>query len=79
GSPLGMFCTVANPGWLVFREETPPCPADMNGDGVVDVIEVLLLLDAWGQCEDCAADINGDGIVDTDDLLSVLAAWGACD
>ena len=78
GEAMGVFCTVANPGWLVFREEALPCPADINGDGVVNVAEVLLLLDTWGVCGDCPADINGDGSVDVSDLLIVLDAWGGC-
>jgi hypothetical protein len=25
-------------------------PADLNGDGVVDVFDLLALLEAWGPC-----------------------------
>jgi hypothetical protein len=28
----------------------PPCPADISGDGIVDVLDLLELLDAWGEC-----------------------------
>jgi hypothetical protein len=27
-----------------------PCPADLNGDGAVDVFDLLILLGAWGAC-----------------------------
>ena len=27
-----------------------PCPADLNGDGVVDVTDLLLMISAWGPC-----------------------------
>jgi hypothetical protein len=27
-----------------------PCPADINGDGIVDVLDLLELLGAWGPC-----------------------------
>ncbi len=53
------------------------CPADINDDAVVDVIDLLLVFAAWGQSGD-AANVNGDGVVDIHDLLAVLAAWGPC-
>ncbi len=52
--------------------------ADLNGDGVVDVIDLLILLAAWGKCPNgqaCPADLNNDGIVDVSDLLILLANW----
>jgi hypothetical protein len=54
------------------------CPGDLNGDGAVDVLDLLVLLDAWGPCSGCAADLNGDGDVDVLDLLLLLDAWGPC-
>ena len=53
------------------------CPADINGDDVVDVLDLLLMLAAWGNAGG-PADVNGDGIVDVLDLLEILAAWGPC-
>jgi hypothetical protein len=54
-------------------------PADVNGDGDVDIDDLLLLLSAWGDCPDppsgCAADLDGDGIVGVNDLLILLADW----
>ncbi len=55
----------------------PICPADVNRDGVVDVLDLLLVLGAWGS-DDEDADIVDDGIVDVLDLLEVLSAWGPC-
>lgn len=54
------------------------CPGDLNGDGVVDVSDMLAMLAEWGPCVDCDADLNGDGVVDVSDLLGLLANWGAC-
>ncbi len=51
-------------------------PADVNGDGAVDVLDLLAVLGAWGPCPDCPEDINDDGTVDVLDLLAVLANWG---
>ena len=57
------------------------CPADLNDDGVVDGIDLGLLLAAWGPCPTsgaCPADFNDDGAVDGSDLGILLAAWGPC-
>jgi hypothetical protein len=54
-------------------------PGDMNGDGVVDGADLLILLSVWGDCEDCndcPADLNDDCIVDGADLLILLSNWG---
>ena len=53
------------------------CPADVTGDGVVDVLDLLAVLAEWGQ-HSGPADITGDGLVDTLDLLEILGAWGPC-
>jgi len=52
---------------------------DLNGDGVVNVSDLLILLSAWGDCPvgaPCPADLNGDGVVNVSDLLILLANWG---
>jgi hypothetical protein len=62
---------------------TPLGPAsDLNGDMVVDVQDLLVLLSAWGPCPrpcppSCAADLDGDCSVSTTDLLALLADWGS--
>ena len=48
---------------------------DITGDGVVDVLDLLQLLAAWGPCPGCDEDINGDDVVDVLDLLIVLGEW----
>jgi hypothetical protein len=55
---------------------------DLNGDGVVNVRDLLALLAAWGPCDDpcppfCTGDTNGDCQVDYLDLLTLLSNWGA--
>jgi hypothetical protein len=60
--------------------EPPSGPlGDLNGDGVVDVSDLLILLGAWGPCPpsgDCPADLDGDGAVNVSDLLILLGNWG---
>jgi hypothetical protein len=53
------------------------CPADVNGDDIVDVQDFLLLLANFGGGGQ--GDIDGNGTVDVQDFLLLLAAWGPCD
>jgi hypothetical protein len=48
---------------------------DIDGDGVVDVEDLLLLLGDWGDCPGCLADLDGNGVVDVSDLLILLGSW----
>ncbi len=57
----------------------PPCPPDINGDGVVNVTDLLAVIGAWGACPPpCPPDVNNDGNVNVTDLLAVIGAWGPC-
>lgn len=52
---------------------------DLNGDGVVNVADLLILLANWGNCPSsgsCTGDLNDDGIVNVADMLILLANWG---
>lgn len=48
---------------------------DLNGDGSVNGIDLLSLLNAWGTAGLGGEDINGDGNVDGADLLILLNNW----
>lgn len=53
--------------------------ADIDGDGVVGIGDLLLVLGGWGPCPQppaaCPGDIDGDGTVGVADLLIVLGFW----
>jgi hypothetical protein len=53
------------------------CP-DINGDGYVNVTDLLVVIDQWG-LTNSPADVNFDGIVDVSDLLIVVGNWGECE
>jgi len=57
-----------------------PGVGDVNGDGSVNVDDLLAIINAWGPCPGgpmiCPADITGNGTVDVDDLLAVINNWG---
>jgi hypothetical protein len=48
-------------------------PGDLNGDGLVNAIDLSLLLGAWGTSG--PGDINGDGLVGAADLSILLSNW----
>ena len=60
-----------------------PCPSDINGDGVINVLDLIDLLLCFGLPADppCDAgqDVNGDGSVNVLDLIDLLLVFGtAC-
>lgn len=64
---------------LTVNPVIPMTPGDLNGDGIVDVEDLFILLSEWGKCanpEDCPADLNDDGIVNVEDLFILLSHWG---
>jgi hypothetical protein len=53
-----------------------PVMGDVTGDGVVNVLDLVAVVAAWGSCADaCVADLNGDSTVDVADLLIVILGW----
>ena len=65
--------------YIFDAADTPPCPADLNGDGSVGVSDLLILLGFWGPCEKvCLGDFDDSGDVGVKDLLVLLGNWGPC-
>jgi len=58
----------------------PPCAGDLDGNGMVNTVDLVNALAAWGACPTnrCHADIDGDGMIDLTDILALFAAWGPC-
>jgi len=77
---LGRQANLGRASVLLSVPGAPPCPdqcpADLNGDVVVDGADLGLLLSGWGTA--AAGDINGTGLVDGADLGILLSAWGPC-
>ena len=63
-------------GTVYIYESGPLCPleGDLNGDGVVNILDLLLLIGNFNGSG--AGDLNGDGIVNITDLLILIANWG---
>lgn len=56
------------------------CPGDVNGDGVVDFVDLNGVLGSYGESGPCAqGDVNNDNVVDFLDLNESLSYYGlAC-
>ena len=82
-SPDGNTLATANAGGVILlwrlrptTAELPLLAADVNGDGVEDVHDLVLVAANFGRTGPNAADVNEDGIVDIADLIKVAAAIG---
>jgi hypothetical protein len=59
-------------GILEICAEIGPIEGDLNGDGIVDINDLLDLLGQLGCQLDCTGDLDGDGLVTIWDLLIML-------
>ena len=62
---------------VFYQIPEKPCPADIDGNGVVDASDLGIFLAYWGP-KPTNGDFNGDGVADAADLGILLAAWGSC-
>lgn len=60
---------------VMFTIESDAMAGDANGDGFVDVNDLLLVVGQFGCASGCSADVDGDGAVTAADILVVLANW----
>lgn len=69
------------PDMFIDGEEVQPaCPGDVNGDGVVDLADLTILLGSFGLAGNVSlmdGDLNLDGTVDLADLTELLSNFGA--
>ena len=60
----------AHPGIIL------PEASDVNGDGIVNILDLVKVSNAFGQRGPVPEDVNGDGIVNIQDLVWVSGAFG---
>ena len=70
---------VDNQGTIIGEDDiiiiNPPIPGDANGDGMVGILDVLVVIADWGPCDGCSGDQNGDGQASILDILLIIANW----
>jgi N-acetylneuraminic acid mutarotase len=67
------------PATSTVYELTIIFPPDFNGDFKIDIEDLIILIEHWGQDEpslDIAPTPSGDGIVDVQDLEVFMSYWG---
>ena len=71
-------CTATEANAYLSPAACATCPADVNGNGAVEVSDVLLVLSEFGCDTDCnpLTDFDGDTAVTVADVLFVLSAFG---
>ena len=60
----------AHPGIIL------PEASDVNGDGIVNILDLVKVSNAFGQRGQVPEDVNGDGVVNIQDLVWVSGAFG---
>lgn len=81
GNGVNVYGTWTNSGGNSFAVACGPrCQGDVVPDGVVDGVDLSLVLTWWDTAGPVGgfADITGDGIVNGADLTVVLINWGPC-
>ena len=61
---------------ITSTTNTESLNADVNGDGIVNIQDLVLVASNYGQTGENVADINGDGVVHIIDMIIVAAALG---
>ena len=71
-------CAATNGNAYFAPEACVVCPADVNGNGAIEVSDVLMVLSDFGCASDCntMTDLDGDGSITVADVLTVLSAFG---
>ena len=54
------------------------CLANLNGDDVVNVSDLLILINNFGSTGEVVGDLDGDQDVDINDLIYMISQWGDC-
>ena len=77
---LDAIVSFTGPGWSTSQPEpgcaTLPCPADLNGDGVLNFFDVSAFLTAFNT-QQPAADFTNDGLYNFFDISAFLSAFNA--
>ena len=54
----------------IFLRVAVKVPGDLNGDGVVNILDLIIVAEAMGT-DKREADVNGDGVINVMDLVFI--------
>ena len=74
GGPKGNEIPIEVVNTVITVSSVPPC--DVNANGTVDIFDLILVAQVFGQESKTRADTNGDGVVDIFDLIVVAQCFG---
>lgn len=75
-TPLDIALATDNTAIIEMFPEPPPRKEDVNGDGEVNILDLVAVASKFGEKDAGNADVNGDGVVDIRDLVLVAGAFG---
>ena len=65
--------------YAISDTESPPIEADINNDGSVNILDLILIASDLGNAgTNLAADVSGDGVVNILDLILVAGMFEGC-
>ena len=76
GDPKGNEIQIEVVNTTITVSSVPPC--DVNANGTVDIFDLILVAQVFGQESKTRADTNGDGVVNIFDLIVVAQCFGQC-
>ena len=57
-----------------FAIESPSCPADYDGNGMVNILDVVAFINNWN-AQGPGADFNNDGSINILDVVAFITTW----
>ena len=76
-TPLDIALATDNSAIIEMFPEPPRRKEDVNGDGEINILDLVAVAAKFGEKDAGNADVNGDGTVDIRDLVLVAGALGA--
>ena len=76
-TPLDIALAANNSAIIAMFPEPPRRKEDVNGDGVVNILDLVAVAAKFGGKDAGNADVNGDGVVNIQDLVQVAGQLGA--
>jgi hypothetical protein len=81
GTRTVWYETVENNGTVIGEIDVikDPCPGDDDGNGTVNIDDLLTVIGNFACTGECDGDVDDNGLVNIDDLLMVIGNFGPCE